>query len=100
MLGRALAARRPMMLKPARSTPVTAFATSATFALLAVGPARVRAALPKPPAAVRGTSHATRPANKPLSRTTKKSAKKVPKNAPSSCISSTGATRSRCGSAT
>lgn len=82
MLGKALAAQRTMMLKPPRSTALTGFALLATFALLALGPARVRAAMTKLPASLRGTSHETRPANRPLSRATKKSAKKVPKNAP------------------
>ena len=81
MLGKALAAQRTM-LKPPRSTALTIFATLATFALLALGPTRARAATTKPPAALRGTSLATRPANKAATRATKKNAKKVPKNAP------------------
>jgi uncharacterized protein YcbK (DUF882 family) len=78
MLGRALVARRTM-LKPPRSTALTIFAT---FAWLALGPARAQAATTKLPASLRGTSHETRPANKPLSRAPRKNAKKVHKNAP------------------
>ena len=63
------------MLKLARSTIPTVFAT---FALLALGPTRARATTTKPPSGLRGA----RPASQTASRATKKNAKKVPKNAP------------------
>ena len=81
MLRRALAAQRTM-LKPPRSTAPAIIATLATYALLALGPARARAVMTKPPSPLRGAGLASRPANKPATRATKKNAKKVPKNAP------------------
>jgi uncharacterized protein YcbK (DUF882 family) len=69
MLRRAPAARRTM-LKLARSTVLTLFATLA----VAFGPARARASTAKPPSSLR--------AARPASKASKKNAKKVPKNAP------------------
>ena len=81
MLRRAVAAQRTM-LKPPRSTAPAIIATLATYALLALGPARARAVTTKPPSPLRGTGLASRPANKPATRAIKKNAKKIPKNAP------------------
>ena len=64
------------MLKLARSTTLTLFAT---LALLALGPPRARAATTKRSSPLRATCLDTKTANKTAN---KKSGKKVPKNAP------------------